>query len=268
VAWLEGNVDEAEERSGRALVYFESAGRDQETAAALINLGTAARYAGNERLAVERLEHALAISRRIGYLEGVAWALHELGAISFGRDRNAAAMLHESLLGHVRLGDRWRMASVFETVAGTAWLDVNPNRAVCLIAAAHALRQQLGTPLPPVERPFVDAAIHTAQASLGSASFAEAWSAGLATSINEAVELAAPGRGLAGVRTDVSLELTEREMAVLRLVSQGLTNHEIGRELFISPGTAGVHVSNILRKLGVNSRVKAARIAHELGLST
>jgi DNA-binding NarL/FixJ family response regulator len=55
---------------------------------------------------------------------------------------------------------------------------------------------------------------------------------------------------------------------VLRLVGQGLTNRQIGRELNISPGTAGVHVSNILRKLAVSGRVQAAGIAHQLGLGS
>ena len=60
--------------------------------------------------------------------------------------------------------------------------------------------------------------------------------------------------------------LTDREQAVLELLSAGHTNREIAAELFISPSTAGVHVSNILRKLGVKSRVQAATLAHELSL--
>jgi len=54
---------------------------------------------------------------------------------------------------------------------------------------------------------------------------------------------------------------------VLRLVAEGRTNREIGKALFISPKTASVHVSNILGKLGVKSRVEAAGIAHRLGLT-
>ena len=57
------------------------------------------------------------------------------------------------------------------------------------------------------------------------------------------------------------LGLTERELAVLRLLGQGHTNAEIGRTLFISPKTASVHVTNILRKLGATNRVQAATIA-------
>jgi DNA-binding CsgD family transcriptional regulator len=63
-----------------------------------------------------------------------------------------------------------------------------------------------------------------------------------------------------------SLGLTRREAEVLALVAEGRTNQQIGRELFITEGTAGVHVSRILAKLGVASRVEAAAIAHRLGL--
>ena len=60
--------------------------------------------------------------------------------------------------------------------------------------------------------------------------------------------------------------LTERELLVLRLLVAGRSNGEIGAELFISRKTASVHVSNILRKLGVSTRVQAAALAERAGL--
>ncbi|MFE0453219.1 AAA family ATPase [Streptomyces sp. NPDC058914] len=63
-----------------------------------------------------------------------------------------------------------------------------------------------------------------------------------------------------------ALGLTGRERDVLRLVSAGRTNRQIAGELFISPKTASVHVSNILAKLGVSGRGEAAAVAHRLGL--
>jgi DNA-binding NarL/FixJ family response regulator len=60
--------------------------------------------------------------------------------------------------------------------------------------------------------------------------------------------------------------LTNREREVLALVSEGYTNRRIAETLFISESTAGVHVSNILGKLGVASRTEAATIAARLGL--
>jgi DNA-binding CsgD family transcriptional regulator len=62
------------------------------------------------------------------------------------------------------------------------------------------------------------------------------------------------------------LGLTAREFEVLRLVADGRSNPEVGAELFITAKTASVHVSNILAKLGVNSRGEAAAAAHRLRL--
>ncbi len=64
----------------------------------------------------------------------------------------------------------------------------------------------------------------------------------------------------------VELGLTARETEVLTLVAAGRSNRQIAQALFISPKTASVHVSNILAKLGVHTRVEAAAIAHRLGL--
>jgi DNA-binding CsgD family transcriptional regulator/tetratricopeptide (TPR) repeat protein len=60
--------------------------------------------------------------------------------------------------------------------------------------------------------------------------------------------------------------LTDRELTVLRLLAAGRTNPQIGAELYISASTASVHVSNILRKLGVPGRVQAAALAERAGL--
>jgi DNA-binding CsgD family transcriptional regulator/tetratricopeptide (TPR) repeat protein len=62
------------------------------------------------------------------------------------------------------------------------------------------------------------------------------------------------------------LGLTKRELAVLSLVAAGRSNREIASELFISPKTASVHVSNILAKLNVATRSAAAAAAHRLHL--
>jgi DNA-binding NarL/FixJ family response regulator len=52
----------------------------------------------------------------------------------------------------------------------------------------------------------------------------------------------------------------------LALVAAGHSNRQIAQALFISPKTVSVHISNILAKLGVHTRVEAAAIAHRLGL--
>jgi DNA-binding CsgD family transcriptional regulator len=60
--------------------------------------------------------------------------------------------------------------------------------------------------------------------------------------------------------------LTPRELEVLRLLVEGRTNRQIAEQLFISGKTASVHVTNLLSKLGVHSRLEAAAMARRLGL--
>ncbi|MFD3945646.1 AAA family ATPase [Streptomyces sp. NPDC058579] len=78
--------------------------------------------------------------------------------------------------------------------------------------------------------------------------------------------LTAPDRAPEPGPGDDAFGLTPREQDVLRLVAAGRTNRQIAEELFISPKTASVHVSNILAKLGVSSRGEAAALAHRLRL--
>ena len=62
--------------------------------------------------------------------------------------------------------------------------------------------------------------------------------------------------------------LTEREREVLALVGQGLSNDEIGAELFLSPATARTHVSHAMVKLGARDRAQLVVIAYQTGLVT
>ena len=65
---------------------------------------------------------------------------------------------------------------------------------------------------------------------------------------------------------DNELGLTPREVDVLRLLADGLTNREIAGRLYISEKTAEHHVSAILGKLGVRTRGAASSVAHRLGV--
>jgi DNA-binding NarL/FixJ family response regulator len=61
-------------------------------------------------------------------------------------------------------------------------------------------------------------------------------------------------------------ELTKREVEMLKALGRGLSNQAIGKELWISEQTVKFHLRNIYRKLGVNNRIEAARLAFEHGL--
>jgi RNA polymerase sigma factor (sigma-70 family) len=60
-------------------------------------------------------------------------------------------------------------------------------------------------------------------------------------------------------------ELTEREREILRLLTRGLSNAEIGSELFLSEATVKTHVTRVLQKLAVRDRVQAVVLAYESG---
>lgn len=77
---------------------------------------------------------------------------------------------------------------------------------------------------------------------------------------------AAMVRGLNASTNTSSNQLTPRELEVLRMLATGLTNRDIGRQLFISETTAKFHVGNILRKLGVARRAEAVYNASKSGL--
>jgi len=100
----------------------------------------------------------------------------------------------------------------------------------------------------------------------------------LATTVTEPAAAPGAGNGHAGPssvlapvgepgRSGDTFGLSSREREVLALISQGRTNREVGERLFISQKTVGVHVGNILAKLGVSGRVEAAAVAIRLGMS-
>ncbi|MBX9395518.1 AAA family ATPase [Streptomyces sp. TRM72054] len=131
---------------------------------------------------------------------------------------------------------RHRLAEALLTAGG----EDDRDRAIELLRLAHAVADHLGA------RPLADAVGLLAQRAR--------------LSLRQA-----PQQSPAADPVQ-ALGLTSRERDVLRLVSIGRTNRQIAEELFISPKTASVHVSNILGKLGVSGRGEAAALAHRLGL--
>ena len=73
-------------------------------------------------------------------------------------------------------------------------------------------------------------------------------------------------RGINSAGTDEARSLTAREKEVLRLLARGMSNRDIGLQLFISETTAKFHVGNIRRKLNVTRRAEAVYVASKAGL--
>ena len=111
---------------------------------------------------------------------------------------------------------------------------------------------------------------------LGKAAFEAAWATGLALTKDDAVAEAegevADGAASTPVAAEpaargAAVDLSPRELEVLRLLAAGRSDREIGEALFISHRTVMRHVSNLLAKLAVDSRTAAAAYAHRHGLS-
>lgn len=158
--------------------------------------------------------------------------------------------------GRSEAGDAADAADAWRTAAD-AWRGLGrPHRVgYALLREGEALAAAGGQ-----RRRLVEAVEMAAAASVGHRPLADA-----VGELARMARIAVPGDAGPPQRTPVTM-LTSREHAVLALVVQGRTNAEIGAVLHISPKTAGVHVSNILHKLGVQSRVQAAAIAARLGL--
>jgi DNA-binding NarL/FixJ family response regulator len=138
------------------------------------------------------------------------------------------------------LADRWALAAALLREAEAAALAGAADRGASALRRAHSIAAGLGAgPL-----------------------LAELE----ALSRRTRISLDAPTRVTLDETSAERLGLTTREAEVLSLVAAGRTNRQIGDELFVSVKTASVHVSNILRKLGVNSRIDAAAVAQRLGL--
>jgi DNA-binding CsgD family transcriptional regulator/tetratricopeptide (TPR) repeat protein len=71
---------------------------------------------------------------------------------------------------------------------------------------------------------------------------------------------------LPGTTSEPTTVLTPRELAVLELVASGLTNKQVGDQLYISQKTASVHLSRVMAKLGATNRTEVVSIAHDRGL--
>ena len=155
VAWLSG--DTRNERAGMRVGAGGVQGRRRPAGRRPARWSTSAPVpstAAISRLARQRLDEALSIARDLGFQEAIAWALHEQ-AIAERRarrpPRDVVPMLREALLVHRALGDRWRVASVLEEIVGSVLVRHDPQRGAEVLAATDALREQLGTPIPPVE---------------------------------------------------------------------------------------------------------------------
>jgi DNA-binding CsgD family transcriptional regulator len=172
-------------------------------------------------------------------------------------------LLRESLVVHKDLGDMWRAASVLEAFAETASARERFELSARLLGAADVLRETIGAPVPPCERAERERAAASIRTRVGDGEFSRMRTEGRAMKPEEAF-----ARALKPYISPANAPnpLSTREVEVLGLLAQGLTDQEVARRLYLSPRTVGQHLSSVYRKLGVKSRTAATRAATERGL--
>lgn len=202
---------------------------------------------------------------------------------SFGdlaRDRGdyagALARYGESVSLAREHGDTLFLAEGVAGVASVMAVLGKLEQAARLYGAAETMRSQLGVAIDAWERPAYDRRVASVRAALSPPDFGAAWKAGAELSpeavIAETLTIASVSHAgpanTGGDRGDsaLALSLTNRELDVLRLLVEGRTDREIADALSISPRTVGGHVTNLLTKLGAQSRTAAVSIAVRQGL--
>jgi non-specific serine/threonine protein kinase len=221
------------------------------------------------RLALEGLEALDGSSDSLAHgvlntLVGVVdWLLGDLGPAE-GRLEEAVRVQH-------RLGHRWGLATSLDGLAWVAGATRRLERAALLLGAVASLWRELGVVPVPYWQHHHEACEADVRARLGDARFEACRERGFALGRGQVASLALEDEALASEGAgDVGadgFELTARELEVARLVADGLSNPAIATALFVSRATVKTHVSHILRKLALDSRVQLASwvAAHDPG---
>jgi predicted ATPase/DNA-binding SARP family transcriptional activator/Tfp pilus assembly protein PilF len=147
---------------------------------ALGNLGNVALNQGDFSAARALLEESVALKRELGDKDGIAVSLANLGNVACKQGDYAAAegLMAEGLALKCELGDRYGIAFLLEMFATLAVRRERREQAACLWGAAHALREELGTPLPANAQEEYDRDLTATRETLGTDAFVLSWEAG------------------------------------------------------------------------------------------
>ena len=244
----------------------------------LADLAQIALCRGNATTAAKLIEEGLEVAQRTGNRQDTPRCLMVLANVTRRRGdlERAVQLLRESIALSQQLGQRFDTAGSLEELAVVAIASGDMHVAARLLGATDGLLASMG--LSETERwalPDDDELTARVRSALGDAAFAEAFAAGRALTQDETVtealtfkpsstERSAPA---APMMCHFPSGLTHRELEVMRLMADGLTNQEIADVLFLSRRTVTSHATTILGKLGLTSRTAAVAYAIRHGLA-
>jgi DNA-binding CsgD family transcriptional regulator/tetratricopeptide (TPR) repeat protein len=246
------------------------------------NWGWTALLQGDPERATVLIEEAveLARERRRGFMGLLSRPLDNLGwaALLGGELGRAKAQFGENLTLSKKRGDKGTLLMSLEGLACVAGAEGEGLRAARLFGAAEGLQEAVDYRLVPQERAVLEPYRASVRSRLGDAAWEEAQAQGRAMGLQETIEYALSkeklSKHLSPTRSQPPVSstpehpggLSPREVEVLGLVAEGLTNAQVAQRLFLSPRTVQRHLNSIYHKLGASSRTAATRFAIEHGL--
>jgi predicted ATPase/DNA-binding CsgD family transcriptional regulator len=280
--YIDGSAADAVGDFAEALRLFRQAGDRLQAGVTLGNLGYIELAAGDLDGARRHLAEALDIARAFNDRDGIVYGTLNLGLAEYlgGSPGVAAALFAESLDLAMRIGMTRQTAYPLIGLAMAGHGGADPGWSARLHGAADQALADLGETIEPLEDQLADLHRQRLRASMGAGAFEAEYAAGrtlgLARVAHEALQGLQPGpAGHAGAlagETDAATAgeavtvLTPRELDVLKLVAQGLSNADIAQRLVLSEHTVHRHLANILRKLNLSSRAAAAAWGVRTGL--
>lgn len=241
----------------------------------LVHLGDAFAFQNDYKRAQAHYEESLSLFRELNDKNQIAYAFRRMGIAAFRRGDNseAAALCAKSLTLNLEVGSR---AGTVASIAALAKISAERGEviyAVQLLGAADALRMLDSVQLMAVDQVQFDRTLATTRAKLDAAAFEEAWEAGRALTRGQAIDKAmqltskqTPSKPFFVRPVDLHERLNQREVEILRLIAQGLSNSEVAGRLILAVSTVKWYINNIFGKLHVHNRTQAVARGRELGL--
>ena len=220
-------------------------------------------------------EEAVELLREHGYTGELTYALDNLGwaALYGGDPEQARAAYEEGLALCAELDDKIAASNYLDGLACVVGAEGGAERAARLLGAAERQREAVGDKHSREMAALREPYLAMARSRLDEIAWQAAWEQGRGMSMEQAIEyaLSAEEPSATGHSPPSAPEhpagLTSREVEVLGLVAEGLTNAQVAQRLFVSPRTVHRHLNSVYRKIGVNSRAAATRFAIEHNLA-
>jgi DNA-binding CsgD family transcriptional regulator len=273
-AFGEGQTLQAREYLEQALALFRELGDAFHEANVLIYLGEVTRFEGQAEQAEPLYLEAWRRYQELGHAWRAAMALGNLGCVARARGDfpRAVALNTEALLTNVyRQGSKEHIYGQLIEFGGLALQLGEPNLSARLYGSAEVFHETYGVSLNPADLADYERDLTIFWSQGEKAHLQAAWEEGrtlslaqavaLVEAFHQAIQAARPAEVTTPPSSASLADLTAREVEVLRLVAQGLTNKQIAQQLVISPKTVNRHLESLFRKLGVTSRAAATRVA-------